>query len=367
MNVTQEVNEMRNRIQCRTVFAIVTCIVFAFSTYGTIVSAAVTLPTEDAIEKRVTVELPVEDQDMSLFDFILDPQMLLYATDAAEFGGGVVEKDATMLFPNSNGKYDFSGKSDMLTVKNRGNSMVVISVTATVNNLSDVIMLDSDRYDGSDNCSMYVALVDERGQEVPISKDGTVKLVSVLDKVPDDAYVYKFNPETGGYDHVLTKNESEMDWPHYSFGLKGSCNPEGRWADRDTYPSITVKWSMETVDTGDNTEKVTDQQNDDTKSVSANNAENIEGVSNNNIQTPNNAPQSDPVVQNPVAQNPVTPSAVQQPNNTTVNNSGVSVVPNNAPVESEGTNGKTNNSAPDGTTTVSNNSTVSENRATEGE
>ena len=99
----------------------------------------VTLPLEVYGKDVVSVALPAISEDgESPFDFIIDPQGLIYATDAAKYGGGKVEESATILFRNHDGEYDFSRRSDSLTVKNRSNVPVIVTITASVENLGDI-------------------------------------------------------------------------------------------------------------------------------------------------------------------------------------------------------------------------------------
>ena len=65
----------------------------------------VTLPLEVYGKDVVSVALPAISEDgESPFDFIIDPQGLIYATDAAKYGGGKVEEGATLLFRNHDGE-----------------------------------------------------------------------------------------------------------------------------------------------------------------------------------------------------------------------------------------------------------------------
>lgn len=80
----------------------------------------------------LNVEMPTtEEHSRPLFDFILDPQGLLYLTGAKRYDGGNVEEGATLFFHNREGQYDFSGSSGRLTITNRGKRPVTVSVSVT--------------------------------------------------------------------------------------------------------------------------------------------------------------------------------------------------------------------------------------------
>lgn len=76
----------------------ITTVVFS---YPAEVSAAggTILPVEVFGKDVVSVGIPVVPEgEKSPFDFILDPQGLIYETDAMRYGGGTVEEGATLLF-----------------------------------------------------------------------------------------------------------------------------------------------------------------------------------------------------------------------------------------------------------------------------
>lgn len=208
----------------------------------------VTLPLEVYGKDVVSVALPAISEDgESPFDFIIDPQGLIYATDAAKYGGGKVEENATILFRNHDGEYDFSRRSDGLTVKNRSNVPVVVTVTASIENLGDIELSGSKDYGDSDACSMYFAVVDDEGNEKPISEDGEISISTEMRKAPEDAYIYRIDEENGSYSYELSRSPEEIDFDSYSFGLTGYCNPNGNWQDVAVHPVVKVTWKVEPV------------------------------------------------------------------------------------------------------------------------
>ncbi len=226
------------------------------------------LPTNTVQEKLVAVDLPVvRSMEDSPYNFKLDPMKLIYATDAEKYGGGSVEEEATMLFHNSGGTYDYSSSSDKLTVRNRSTVPVKLSVIAIVGNPDHIKLLTENKYDDDDTCSMYMALVDDEGHEVPISQDGIAKIEFMLEAAPENAYVYKYNEQSDNYDYVLSKEESQIEWPTYSFGLKGSCNPNGDWSEIKNAPFVEVKWEMEEAETEGNDDSISSEN---TETVSGN-------------------------------------------------------------------------------------------------
>lgn len=208
----------------------------------------VTLPLEVYGKDVVSVALPaISEEGESPFDFIIDPQGLIFATDAAKYGGGKVEEDATILFRNHDGEYDFSRRSDGLTVKNRSNVPVVVTVTASIESLGDIELSGSTDYGDSEVCSMYLAVVDDEGNEKPISEDGEISISTEMREAPEDAYIYRIDEENGSYSYELSRSPEEIDFDSYSFGLTGYCNPNGKWEDVSVHPVVKVTWKVEPV------------------------------------------------------------------------------------------------------------------------
>lgn len=206
----------------------------------------VMLPLEVYGKDVVSVALPsVSEDGDSPFDFIIDPQELIFATDAAKYGGGKVEEGATLLFRNHDGEYDFSRRSDRLTVKNQSNVPVVVTITASIDDLGDIDVVGSPDFGDSDACSMYLAVVDDEGNEKPISEEGEISVSTEMRKAPEDAYVYRIDEENGSYSYEFSRSPEEIDFDSYSFGLTGYCNPNGNWQDISIHPIVRITWKVE--------------------------------------------------------------------------------------------------------------------------
>ena len=206
----------------------------------------VMLPLEVYGKDVVSVALPsVSEGGDSPFDFIIDPQELIFATDAAKYGGGKVEEGATLLFRNHDGEYDFSRRSDRLTVKNQSNVPVVVTITASIDDLGDIDVVGNPDFGDSDACSMYLAVVDDEGNEKPISEEGEISVSTEMREAPEDAYVYRIDEENGSYSYEFSRSPEEIDFDSYSFGLTGYCNPNGNWQDISIHPIVRITWKVE--------------------------------------------------------------------------------------------------------------------------
>ncbi|SHI70506.1 hypothetical protein [Pseudobutyrivibrio xylanivorans] len=175
--------------------------------------------TPEYKEPVVSVIFPSLPEDgESPLDFLIDPEQLIYLTDAAAYGGGRVDSGATILFRNHDRDYDFSRYSDRFEVLNQSEVPVKVTVTAQITNLGEIEMVGSPYIWDDEACQMYMAVVDNEGHERPLIEDGTVKIEVEM---------------------------AEID--QYSFGLVGYCNPMGRWQDIYVGPRVTLTWDMEPV------------------------------------------------------------------------------------------------------------------------
>ena len=204
----------------------------------------------------VAVDLPTFSEEVSPFDFHLDPWGLIYATNAARYGGGAVEEGATLCFRNQGGEYDFSSSSDKLTVTNRSTVPVKVIVKVRLEQVEDAHMIAEKSFD-DEECSVWLAIVDDRGNLQPISEEGETTLVTEMSAAPSGAYTYRFDEETQTYQYELTDVSDGSDvsegsdrseegmFDTYSFGLTGACNPNGDWSDADAHIVVKVTWDVE--------------------------------------------------------------------------------------------------------------------------
>ena len=228
--------------------AFVAAVILMFWPAGVFAVESASLPVEVVREDVVALELPIIDEsETSVFDFILDPQKLLYITEAARFGGGTVEEGATLFFQNSEGQYDFSKYSDQLTVTNRSTVPVRLTISACIADLGELQMVGNDDFTDSEDCSIYMAVVDSKGNVFPLSADGEVSIHFEMQAAPENTYVYRLNEELQTYQLGLSKTLDEIDFDKYSFGLVGACNPNADWRNVSVYPMVTVTWRVEPV------------------------------------------------------------------------------------------------------------------------
>ena len=206
------------------------------------------LPTVPAAEDVISIMLPtVMEEEKSPFDFIMDPQGLLYKTDAARYGGGVVEEGATLLFQNKEGEYDFSRYSDRLAVTNQSTVPVLLTISARITDLGELSMVESDDFSDRNDCCVYLAVVDDGGNVYPISADGEVTIQVEMKAAPESAYVYRLGDDLQSYHPAQSDDFEEVEFDTYFLGLVGACNPDADWSNISAHPVVSVTWHIDPI------------------------------------------------------------------------------------------------------------------------
>ena len=276
--------------------SILTIVALSFSRFtamamegGTEAFGSVMLPTIK--EEIISVDLPTVG-DESPFDFYIDPQGLLYETDGIKYGGVVVEEGAYLLFRNHNdGEYDFSRYSDRLSVTNRSTVPVIVKITAKISDIGDLRMDQDGVFDGEDDPAIYLAIVDDEGNERVLSEDGEVSVEIEMNQAPSEAYTYHYDESTDSYEYIYQSDE-DISFDTYSFGLRGECNANADWRETSACPRVMVTWSVDPVypenhDTSDtetendkeDIEDIEEEAEDSSEELSETEIQNIEEIS----------------------------------------------------------------------------------------
>ena len=192
----------------------------------------------------INVQLPIIGNE-SPFDFLIDPQNLIYQTDAARYGGGKVEEGANILFKNTQGDYAFSSKSDELVITNRSNIPVRLSIRAEVSNLGGTEFVGSRSELTGQTPSLFMALADKDGIRSVITEYGEATIDVVLEAAPDGTYDFKWNEDLEKYEYKVANEEADFD--SFSFYIIADCNKDGDWGSVYGNPVISVSWMTEPV------------------------------------------------------------------------------------------------------------------------
>ncbi len=205
---------------------------------------------ERSVQDIISVDLPILNEDgTSPFDFIMDPQQLITATHGVKYGGSSFEEGKTLYFKNRDGEYDYSGKSDYLTMRNRSTVPVRVTLRAYVEELEGISLTTDSSFAGDETNSIYIALVDDNGNVVPVGENGEAVIVSELSAAPEDTYALCYDEEEGKYVYEDTGNTDTAQYATYSFGVIGACNPNSRWRGVNSLvsPDITISWEIEPI------------------------------------------------------------------------------------------------------------------------
>lgn len=248
---------------------------------GTEAIGSVMLPTIK--EQIISVDLPTVG-DESPFDFYIDPQGLLYDTGAVRHGGGVVEEGAYLLFHNhDDSAYDFSRYSDRLSVTNRSTVPVNVKITARISDLGDLRMdQDGDFYD-EDDPAIFLAIVDDEGNEQVLSEDGEVSVEIELSRAPSEAYTYRYDESSDSYEYVY-QNDGDISFDSYSFGLRGECNANADWRGVSAYPRVMVTWTVDPIYPDDDYLEDYDREDEDSEETEEELVQNEEEASDENAE-----------------------------------------------------------------------------------
>ena len=146
-------------------------------------------------------------------------------------------------------------------MKNQSNVQVRVTITAEVSDLGEIEVVGNRDFGESESCSMYLAIVDDEGNEQALSENGEVSISIGMRKTPDNAYVYRINEEDGSYTYEFSAFLDEIDFDSYSFGMTGYCNPNGRWEDISVHPKVRVTWKVEPI-LSDDPEDLREEEND---------------------------------------------------------------------------------------------------------
>ncbi len=180
----------------------------------------------DAAENDDRVQAVLPTDAVGIFDFILDPQELIYKTNASAYDGQTFEEGATLFFKRSDGEVleNYSSTSDAVTITNTGSTPIDVAITAgiTVQAKEEFAMTDDREFTEDTRPSLYLALTDGE-TEIPIMGDGEEAAIVNITVPP----VSKEEPE----DNV------------YSFRLTGAANKEGDWSRlKNISFEVSVTW-----------------------------------------------------------------------------------------------------------------------------
>lgn len=180
-----------------------------------------TVPAADAVQ----MVLPTDHDHM--FDFILDPERLIYQTGATAYENRRFEEGATLFFRRTDdAEMDYSSASDVITIINQGSLAVEAIVTAKMDtsSLGDITLTDDIAFTDDTDTSIFLALTD--GENViPIDEEEGAVLEISIPSVMEEAQE--------------EKEDSCRFW------LTGAANSNGNWRKlTEGAPRVIVSWTL---------------------------------------------------------------------------------------------------------------------------
>lgn len=209
---------------------------------------------EGFVDKTSAFSVDVPTDAANVFDFFVDPNGLLEATDYAHLGEDVSEDDfedgATLFFTRTvtgSVTEKYGKNSDSVTLTNRSSYEVNVEVSATITGADGITLSDSDEITGDDP-TLYLAIVADDGDDttVPIISTGGV-LTGTIDG-QEDNFEVQWDADGQKYVFRLIKDTDEenptIPWETLSFNLTGACG--GKWTDAqaDVAPVVSLTWKI---------------------------------------------------------------------------------------------------------------------------
>lgn len=193
---------------------------------------------EEDNDKSDVVRVILPTDAIEIFDFILDPQGLIQATNGAAYEGNTFEKDATLFFKRTDedAQENYSSTSDAVKVANKGLTPVDVVVAAKIatSSVEGFAMSDDREFTDDTRASLYLALTDGE-TTVPIMVDEEASLSISIPAASED----------GEGENI------------YSFWLTGASNSKGDWSRlKEIAPEVTVTWEV----TSNETEAVSEEE-----------------------------------------------------------------------------------------------------------
>lgn len=197
----------------------------------------------------VVPEKPVTENisSSSIYDFILDPKQLAPTLD--KYLGNTFESGSTMYFKNENGGgFDYSKKSDALTIKNKSTMNVDVEVEASLIGMDGIKLVGDDIFTSERGATIYLAVEDSNKKISAVDRYGAFLKAVVPGR--RDAYKIGYNTLAHKYGYEL-KTDAELQaenitFSEYAFWLTGACNSANKWPDLNGViePETKVVWKV---------------------------------------------------------------------------------------------------------------------------
>ncbi len=192
------------------------------------------------------VVLPTVADGDTTYNFILDPEGLIAATNAAHYQGKTFEENASLFFNNvaADKTKDYSSTSDAKQIVNKSSYAVDVTVTATVTPGEGISINPDNTFANDTTPSIYLAVKDSNSKTEAVGTTGTTVLTATMDAAADGSYEIVY--ADGAYKCQLKSDVEDTAFDTYSFQLTGACNKAANWSGlKEAAPAVSVVYSVD--------------------------------------------------------------------------------------------------------------------------
>lgn len=207
---------------------------------------------EGYVDETSVFSVKVPTSAANVFDFFVDPNGLLKATDYARFDGEASADDfedgATLFFARTvagDVTEKYGKDSDAVELVNMSSYEVNVEVTASIDGATGITLADSSDVSSAQNPTLYLAIVSDSSTEVITSAGGQFT-GTIAGK--DENFEVQWDSGAGKYVYKLiagtTEDSPTTPWETVSFKLTGACG--GTWTDAqaEVAPVVTLTWKV---------------------------------------------------------------------------------------------------------------------------
>lgn len=231
---------------------------------------------EGHVEKSVLlVQLPTvstEAEAVNPFNYTMDPEGLIAATEGAKNKDATFETGANVYFLSAPNTYTKDSKK--LKVVNKGTTDADVTVEAETIANSDITMVaGKDAFlaaptDDDTGAQLYLGLVVADKETVAIYATGDTEndkaSVSVGLKGNNKNYEVKYDEASKKYSYEAKADVPDTAWNSFEFGLTGACNEKGDYSTANlTAANVTVTWSYAEHDAENGPDMLTENATED--------------------------------------------------------------------------------------------------------
>lgn len=191
-------------------------------------------------QEKLEVTLPT-DTSGTTFNYKMDPEGLIAATEAAKYSGKSFEEGKNVFFQSATDTW--TAESAKLKVMNTGTVAADVTVKAQTADNDKVAMADSATFAADDKAAKLYLGLKAATKEVAV-KSATAGGATVVLGLSGNADNYEIKSGATGYEFAKKTGVQDSQWNSFEFSLIGACNPNGDYSASGLAASnVTLTWS----------------------------------------------------------------------------------------------------------------------------